>query len=182
MSYPEYAEVNGKRHKLNTDYKTALRCFGVIEDETIGDYERAIAVVFILFGFMPPVSDLEAFSQKATLFLRCGEKDGKQSDSERDMDFNYDEKFINASFMSDYHIDLNKTPDMHFWQYCELIGGLTEKSILSRVRYIRTCNPDDFAEKDRNSIYAAKEQLALPQRLTPEEREQIERFEALFKD
>ena len=48
--YPEYAEVNGKRYKINTDFRVAIECNRIAQDNTIGDYERALAIIYTLFG------------------------------------------------------------------------------------------------------------------------------------
>ena len=32
MEYPKYIEVEDQRFELDTDYRTALKCFEVIED------------------------------------------------------------------------------------------------------------------------------------------------------
>ena len=40
--FPEYANINGKRYKLNTDFRVGLRCFEVIEDETICAVENGV--------------------------------------------------------------------------------------------------------------------------------------------
>ena len=77
------------------------------------------------------------------------------------MDFIQDQKYINSSFMSDYHIDLSKT-DLHFWQYIELIQGLTESSSLNRVRNIRNYDLSEVKdEKIKNQIIEAQKELAL---------------------
>ena len=34
--YPQYVEVFGKRYKINTDFKVAIECNRIAEDETIG--------------------------------------------------------------------------------------------------------------------------------------------------
>ena len=69
MKYPEYAEVKGVQYKINTDYRVALRCFEVIEDNKISDEERAYAVVFLLFGEVPP-NNMEDFLRIAGAYLR----------------------------------------------------------------------------------------------------------------
>ena len=181
MAYPHFVKISGKNVAIKADYKTALRCFDVINNEDIGDYERTLAVIFIMYGYIPEDDLIADYLDMAQKFLQCGETAESQESKERDMDFNLDRKYINASFMSDYHLDLEKYPNMHFWQFCELINGLTDKCILSRVRHIRTCNVNDYAEKDRADIRKAKEELALPERLTKEEKEAIERFENLLK-
>ena len=158
--YPEYAEINGKEYKIDTSYKTALMCFDVIEDENLPDTERALAIIYLLFDFIPE-ENTELFLEKAMLFLQCGETNEQQSSKKRDMDFIQDQKYINSSFMNDYHIDLSKT-DLHFWQYIELIQGLTESSSLNRVRNIRNYDLSEVKdEKIKNQIIEAQKELAL---------------------
>lgn len=179
MRYPEYAEVNGVRYKLNTDYRVALRCFKVIDDTTISDEERALAVVYLLFGIVP-TENCDDFLRIAGNYLRCGKTEQAQSSSARDMDFFDDEEYIIASFMSDYRIDLPNT-DMHFWQYIQLIQGLTENAVLSRVRELRNYDLDDIKDpKTRAKMLKAKEAVALPEKFSKDEKETIDEFEKLF--
>lgn len=180
MAYPHFVKIRGENIRIKTDYLTALRCFKIVDDNTIGDYERALAVVYIMYGYIPDDDLIYDYLEMAKKFLQCGESTEQQENKTVDMDLNFDRKYINASFMSDYHIDLTQCPDMHFWQFCELITGLTDKCILSRIRQIRTCDVNDYAEKYRESIRKAKEELALPEKLTKEQLEAINRFETLL--
>ena len=180
MTYPEYAEVGGVRYKINTDYRVALRCFEVIEDPDICDEERALAVIFLLFGEVP-TDRLEDFLRIAGNYLRCGETEEKQASTEKDMDFQADEKYIIASFMSDYQIDLPRV-NMHFWQYIQLIQGFTERSVMSRVREIRNYDMEELKDpKSRAKMAKAKEAVALPEKYSRAEKEAIEEFEKLFE-
>lgn len=178
--YPEYAEINGKEYKIDTSYKTALKCFEVIDNEEIPDTERCLAVVYLLFDFIPK-KDLDLFLEKAELFLQCGESTEKQNNKKRDMDFLQDQKYINSSFMSDYHIDLSKQ-DLHFWQYIELIQGLTDNSCLSRVRDLRNYDLSEVKdEKIRSKIIEAQKEVALKEKrqereLSAKEKQNIDNF------
>lgn len=180
MTYPEYAEVAGVQYKINTGFRVALRCFEVIEDPDICDEERALAVIYLLFGEVP-TDHLEDFLRIAGNYLRCGEKEETQESQTRDMDFTADEKYIAASFMSDYQIDLSRT-DMHFWQYINLIQGFTENSVMSRVREIRNYDLEELKDpKTRAKMVKAKEAVALPEKFSKAEQEAIENFEKLFE-
>lgn len=179
MNYPEYAEVAGEKYKINTDYRVALRCFEVIDDASICDEERALAVIYLLFGDVP-TNHLDDFLRIAGTYLRCGEKENNDT-AERDMDFKADEKYIIASFMSDYQIDLART-DMHFWQYIQLIQGFTERSVMSRVREIRNYDMEELKDpKSKARMAKAKEAVALPEKFTRAEQEAIAEFEKLFE-
>lgn len=179
MSYPTKAEINGEIYELNTSYKTALRCLEVINDNHIGDTERALAVCKLIYGFVP-TTNADVFLDKAILFLSCGEK-REEEVQKRNFDHNYDFKYVTASFASDYHIDLTKE-DLHWWRYCELLSGLTRNSILCRVVEIRDYDLSEVKDaKSRAEILNAKESVALPILETEEEREIREEFEKNFE-
>lgn len=182
--YPEYAIINGKKVKINTDFKVALRCFEVLNDDTIGEHERALAIVYLLFNVIPPYDELNEYTRQSIKFLQCGEepKENAQEEySKRDIDMVLDMQYIRPSFMADYHIDLNKT-NLHFWQFCELISGLTENSLLNRVRSIRTANINEYKGEAKEKMLKAKQQVALPNVMSDEDKAVWDEWESLFED
>lgn len=50
MNNPQYVKVDDKLYKINTDFRIALECNNIAEDKTIGEYERALAIIYKLFG------------------------------------------------------------------------------------------------------------------------------------
>lgn len=174
--------VDNRRYEINTSFKVALRCLRITEDDDISDYERAMAVVYLLFGDIPENNivclKLLHLGKK---YLQHGETDEEQQSREADMDFEQDEGYIYSSFMSDYHIDLNTT-DMHWWAFLDLIQGLTDKCSLSRVREIRNYDLSEIKDnKTRNEIIRAKERVKLKKKYTKEEQQAIDAFEAALK-
>lgn len=159
--YPEYANINGVDYKIDTDYHVALKCFEVVDDYTITDYERGLAIVYLLFDFIPKEEEVPLFLEKAKIYLQCGKTYEEQNNKKPDMDFIEDQSYIMSSFMSDYKIDLSKV-NMHFWQYVDLIEGLTDNCSLNRIRDIR--NFDLNKEKDskrKEELKKAKKHYAL---------------------
>ena len=164
--YPQYVEVNGKRYKINTSYKVALKCNEIAEDGNISDVERALAIIYLLFGeeALDDIENRKKLVEKAQKYLTCNQE--PTNDGDRDMDFKQDMPYIKASFMSDYHIDLNTT-DMHFWEFYELLNGLSNSDmgnccILNRVRNIRTFNLGDIKDPiEKEKMRKAKQMLAL---------------------
>lgn len=164
--YPRYVRVNNKKYKINTSYKIALKCNEIAEDENINDIERALAIIYVLFG-EEALNDKEnrnLLLEKAKKYLLCGQE--PSNDGNRDMDFKQDFPYIKASFMSDYHIDLNEK-DMHYWEFYELLNGLSNSDIgncciLNRVRNLRNFNLNEIKDvKEREKIRKAKESVAL---------------------
>jgi hypothetical protein len=189
--YPTHAEVDGEVYELNTDYRYALECFKIIDDASISDIERAIAVVSVLYGkedekgnITNIPSNLSIALEKAAIFLSCGKEKKNIKEVKKDMDFEYDKEYIRASFMSCYSIDLSNR-EMHFWQFCELISGLTEDSILNRIRDLRNTDLSDYQDsKTRTKIQEAMERVALPTEsdYDEEDLEALENFNKLLGD
>lgn len=187
--YPEYAEIDGKEYKMDTDFKTALKCFEVIEDDSIDEYEKVLAIIYLIFDFIPEEKMCDKFFLKAKFFLQCGKSDEEQNENKKDMDFNQDYGLITSSFMSDYHLDITKEK-MHFWLFIELLEGLTENSSLSRIRELRNYDlSEETDEKRKKKIKELQQKVALKndkkeikKELTKEEKENVNNFYDLIGD
>ena len=125
MNYPEYVKVNDKKYKINTDFRVAIECQEIATDESISDFERALAIVFKLFGDegINTPEHYEKLLEMAKKYLSCG-KEVIDNDEEPDMDFIQDMDYIETSFMSDYNIDLPNV-EMHWWIFYNLMNGLS---------------------------------------------------------
>lgn len=188
--YPEYIEVNNKRHKINTDYRYALACYQALDDDEINDIARAESIIAILLGqekengLEVPYFDIEEQQKVIELlvkYLSCNTNENNNTESKKDMDFIQDENYIYASFMSDYNIDLENT-NMHWWKFCNLLSGLTEKSILSKIRDIRNTDLSEYKdEKTRNKLIKAMETVKLKQKRTKEQKMLEDEFNSLFE-
>lgn len=183
-SYPQFAEVNSKRYKINTDFKVALKCNEVAEDTNISDEERALAIIYLLFGEegLKDEKNGDKLLQIALKYLSRGEKKQENNEKEEvDMDFKQDWNYIETSFFSDYSIDLSQTK-MHWWQFCNMVGGLTDKCILSRVRFVRTFDISQIKDsKEREKWIKQKQIVALRKEKTSEEKRLDEIFERQLK-
>lgn len=181
ITNPEYAIVNGNKYKINTDFKVALQCEKVGVAEDIDDNERALTILYLLFGekALDNPQDWEKLLKAAQKFLACGNKTVKNED-EPNMDYEQDEKYIKASFMSDYGLDLGKV-ELHWWDFFDLINGLSEDSILSRVRYVRDYDINEIKDsKERAKMERQKEMVALKpkkkKKITAEQQKNLDRF------
>ena len=167
-NYPEYAEVNGKKYKINTDFRVAIECNRIAEDNDIGEYERALAIIYTLFGD-EGLDDSENhvdLLEIAKKYLTCGKGLDGSNNEKPDMDFVEDMDYIEASFMSDYHIDLSNV-EMHWWKFFNLMSGLSNSEmgnccVLNRIRNLRTFDVKDIKDKkERDKIIKAQKEVAL---------------------
>ena len=185
--YPSYVQIDGKKYKINTDFKVAIECNKIAEDETIGDLERALAIIYKLFGEegINAHEHYEKLLKGAKKYLSCGNDDIEMSKKEKDMDFIQDYGYIWASFMSDYNgLDIDKE-NMHWWKFFELLNGLSNSDIgncciLNRIRNLRNFDVKDIKDpKERERILEAKRQVALKKpkvELTSKQQESVDEF------
>lgn len=180
MKYPQCVKVGNQKYPINTDYKVSLKCLNIINDNTISDTERTLAVIYTLFGFIPKDEEISEFIRLSEMYLGCGETQVEHLERKKDMDFDYDFKYMVASFMSDYRINL-VDEDMHWYQFVNLLQGLTEESILSRIRELRNYDLSEIKDqKQRSKIIEAQKSVELPEEITEEEQSAVDEFEALF--
>ena len=166
MKYPTYTIVNGKRYNINTDFRIAIECNVIASDENIGDFERALAVIYKLFGEegLNNPQDYEMLLEKAKKYLTCGKE--LEDEKEPDMDYVQDYDYIETSFMSDYHIDLSKE-NMHWWQFFNRLNGLSNSEfgnccVLNRIRNIRNMDTSGITDKKTLQLIAEqKKRFAL---------------------
>lgn len=186
--YPEYVEIEGKKYKINTDFRFAIECNRIAEDKNIGDYERALAVIYTLFGDegINTPEHYEKLLKLALKYLRCGKEDKPASDNKKDMDYIQDMDYIEASFMSDYRIDLPNT-EMHWWKFYNLMNGLSNSElgnccVLNRIRNLRNFDVNTIKDtKERQKIIKAQQEVALNKQeleieMTDEQKRSSEEF------
>lgn len=187
MRYPEYIEVDGIKYKINTDFRIALKCNAITQDDSINDLERTMAIIYLLFGeeALKQVDKYDKFTELTKKYLLCGQE-LEETNKEPDMDFEQDMDYIEASFMSDYHIDLSTT-QMHWWKFYNLISGLSNSEmgnccILNRIRNIRTMDVKDIKDaKEKKQIMDAKKHFALKKKEPKLTEEQLKSIQALDK-
>ena len=192
FSYPEFAEIDGKKYKINTDYRVAIKC-NDISMQNISIQEKTMAIIYLLFGdeALEDTKHYEQFIEKAFYFLNCGNTEQtEESKDEPDMDFIQDFPYIEASFMSDYKISLENA-NMHWWKFYYLLCGLSQSEmgnscVLNRIRDLRNRDLSKIDDPvERNKIQKAQEHFALKRnkkqkRFSEEEIKAMEEYHKLI--
>lgn len=189
MNYPTKVKIEDKEYPINTDFRIAIECDNIAKSDDIGTYEKALAIIYKLFGDkgLDDKQNHEKLLELGQKYLLCGKEITDADKKEEDMDYIQDMDYIEASFMSDYHIDLSQT-EMHWWKFYNLISGLSNSEmgnccVLNRIRNLRTYDTSQIKDiKERTKIEEAKRQVALKKKekkLSKEQMESVERFNKL---
>jgi hypothetical protein len=187
-NYPEFVKIGDKSYKINTDFRVAIECNRIAEDNSIGDLERCLAIIYKLFGDegLYDSKNHSKLLELALLYLSCGESKPK-IDENPDMDLIEDEKYIKSSFKYDYQYNPYDMEYLHWYEFFNDLCNLSNSEfgaccILNRVRDLRNFDTSTIKDqKEKEKIEKAKEQVALKKykkenNLTREQEESMERF------
>jgi hypothetical protein len=167
MSCIKKIQIGDTIYNANTDFRVAIECNRIANDETINKYERPLGIICTMFGEegLDNPEHYEKLLKWALNYLSCG-KEIKKTQEEPDMDYIEDMEYIEASFMSDYGIDLENT-EMEWQKFNKLINGLSNSEIgnccvLNRVRNLRNFDVSQIKDpKEKDKIIKAKELVKL---------------------
>ena len=193
LNNPEYVKVGDKKYKINTDFRVAIECNNIAQDDSIGNTERPLAIIYKLFGDegLDNSQDWDKLLELAIKYLTLNkDTSGVDNNTEIDMDFSEDMDYIEASFMSDYGIDLT-TEKMHFWKFYTLLEGLSNSElgnccVLNRVRNLRTFDLSQIKDsKERERLAKAKEMVSLKNdkhevELTEQQKESMRKLDEII--
>ena len=169
MNNPQYVKVDDKLYKINTDFRIALECNKIAEDESIGNLERAMAIIYKLFG----EDGLNCENQNKLLelgmkYLLLGrDKNSFKNDShdKYELDFNKCIGLIKASFKFDYKYDPYELEYLHWYDFYNDLESLSTSEfgnccILNRIISILEQEPKEIKDsKQRKKIIDAQKLL-----------------------
>lgn len=169
---PEYAKVKNKKYKINTDFRIAIECNKIAQDNEISDVERALAIIYKLYGDegLENSQDWNKLLEIAIKYLNL-ERDKNTENEEPDMDFVEDIRYIRSSFIQDYKYNPYDMEYLHWYDFFNDLSNLSNSEfgnccILNRIRNLRTFDVSQIKDpKEKNKIIRAKEQVALKKKV-----------------
>ena len=164
-----------KGYHINTDFKCGIKISLALDDWQLGDEERVLTALSLLYGEGIP-DDMNIALDGLRWFLTCGKEADKASYSDIDdvdnakesvnvkgddisFDFEVDASNIYAAFLKNYNIDLTKT-DMHWFQFIALFSNLKNTS-LNDMMYYRTIDLSQYNGEQKAEMKALKERYKI---------------------
>lgn len=185
-------QIEDTIYEANTDFRIAIECNRIATDETIGDFERALGVIYTIFddkGLDNP-THYEKLLKWAKKWLSCG-KEIIDTHEDPDMDYIEDKALIRSSFIYDYKYN---PYDMEYLSWEDFYNDLNNLSnsefgsccVLNRVRNLRNFDVSQIKDnKERQRVAKAKEYYALKKykrenHLTKEQEESMARLNEIL--
>ena len=169
MNNPQYVKVDDKLYKINTDFRVALECNKIAEDTSIGNLERAMAIIYKLFGEDGlNCNDQNKLLELGMKYLLLGndKKDFKTDSHDKyELDFNKCIGLIKASFKFDYNYDPYELEYLHWYDFYNDLTSLSTSEfgnccILNRIISVLEQEPKDIKDnKQRQKLIDGQKML-----------------------
>ena len=139
-SVPESLTIAGTEYEIKTDFRVWLKFEMMLTDE-VSDSATTLADIkkLIFKSDMPPEREDEETAERILWFYRCGKPEQKNSSSSSKevFSYEYDDGYICAAFMEQYHIDIN-TVKLHWWKFRAFMLALSEETEFVKIMGFRS--------------------------------------------
>lgn len=150
-----------------------------------GQIERMCIAFNLLFGNGVPPYGIAIDGLK--WFLNCGAEINAETNKKGEQYFSFDDdkERIFSAFMVKYGINLNKTDDLHWFEFIALMNDL-DKTAFRNIVDLRMIKPNDmknYSKEQKQEIVRQKRHFAikksLEQTFTKEQIQAIDKFDRL---
>ena len=168
-------EVDGKTYEADMSFNNVLDIFDVLKDNRLFLGMKLELIIKLLFGRetdLPEKYWLEVWKMVKEDWIDVASAQAVEYDvmgepmpvdpGEKSLDFEYDAKYIYASFRQ---IGINLFEEqgkMHWEEFQALLEALPEDTIIQRIRSIRTRTTEGLSGKQKAELIKLKNLYALP--------------------
>lgn len=158
---PETVLIDGAAFEINTDFRTSIEFELLLQDDTISDEERVGKALYLYYPRIP--RNLADAVEQMIWFYTCGKVDKRTKSNKVLYRFDCDSSYIYSAFLSQYRLDLQELPYMHWWKFRSLLQGLSEDNEFIKIIGYRAMEISSKMTSDQKRFYKKmKEQYKIP--------------------
>ena len=185
---PSAVQVDSTRVPLSTSHRTGIQVMRLTDDPSVGDEEKARALLFLYFGradsrsgrlsLPDAVAENPQLGMEAALaFFNLNEPKppdvpgARPPAGTRVFDWDWDAGRVLADLQREYGIDLaDGGLRMHWWRFWSLFRNLSESSLTMQAVSVRGAVPDEkkMGREAAENLMKRKTALMLPARTEEE--------------
>lgn len=183
---PYFIILNGKKYKINVDFRKMISFERKIEDKSIDDTEKVMyglryfyPAFYRLEDYKKLLTDKELFKEacsKLLWFYKCGRENyhkaiSSSGNNKKIYSYDYDDEYIWGAFHELHGIDLT-IDKVHWWKFKSILNALPGSTEFVKIMGYRSYNGKDKEMLDLKQYW----ELPLPS----EEQERLDKiYEAL---
>lgn len=176
---PQTVTIDNKEFPISTNFRTFILFEMLLSDNSLSDRRKMEEMINLFFVEETPERITEDVINSIIDFYRCGKQETRKQKAVRRTvknkkkvyDFECDDAYIYAAFVSAYNIDLNEIDYLHWWKFKALFNGLPSDCEFVKIMGYRATDTTAIKDnKERNRILKLQALYALPEHLTVEEK------------
>lgn len=158
---PETVLIDGAAVEINTDFRMSIEFELLLQDDTISDEERVGKALYLYYPRIP--KNLADAVEQMIWFYTCGKVDKRTKSNKVLYRFDCDSSYIYSAFLSQYRLDLQELPYMHWWKFRSLLQGLSEDNEFIKIIGYRAMEIRSKMTSEQKRFYKKmKEQHKIP--------------------
>lgn len=176
---PQTVTIDNKEFPISTNFRTFILFEMLLSDNSLSDRRKMEEMINLFFVEETPERITEEVINSIIDFYRCGKQVTRKQKAVRRTvknkkkvyDFECDDAYIYAAFVSAYNIDLNEIDYLHWWKFKALFNGLPSDCEFVKIMGYRATDTTAIKDnKERSRILKLQALYALPEHLTVEEK------------
>ena len=176
---PQTVTIDNKEFPISTNFRTFILFEMLLSDNSLSDRRKMEEMINLFFVEETPERITEDVINSIIDFYRCGKQETRKQKAVRRTvknkkkvyDFECDDAYIYAAFVSAYNIDLNEIDYLHWWKFKALFNGLPSDCEFVKIMGYRAADTTAIKDnKERSRILKLQALYALPEHLTVEEK------------
>lgn len=181
-SLPETVEVDGREFSINHDFRTGILFELLIYDPEVTPEEKVAQIFDLYFDGNPDVPRTKEAVNALLAFYRCEKRENKAAkrlskrtngnqQPKRIYDFEHDDAYIYAAFLSEYGIDLNDIEYLHWWKFSAMFSALGDEQKICKIMGYRAADLSKIKNKqEKERMTRLKVLYALPNAASKEDK------------
>lgn len=178
---PTSVEIDGQKFEVYSDFRNMILFELLMQDDDFTDQEK-LEQALLLFYPVAPNNVLKGLDTLMWFYKqgkeeeqknkKAGKKPKENKRSEQVYSFEYDSLYIYAAFLSQYKIDLQDIPYLHWWKFKALFASLKEDNQIVQIMQYRAVEITSKMSSEQQRFYRKMKQLyRLPDNRTQTQKE-----------
>lgn len=175
---PTTVLVNGVEYPIRSNFRTMIKFEQLMQEPEVDDQDKVWLALRLFYPEIP--EDTEQAVEQLLWFYRCDKKENlyekktkrrKAKRTDRIYDFEHDDDYIYAAFMSQYKLDLQKIEYLHWWKFRAMFNSLNDDTQFVKIMEYRAVELDKVPKEKRAFYKRMKRLYALPLSQDEEQRQ-----------
>lgn len=136
---PSTIFCDGRKYKIRTDYRIALRIMLAFQDPELEDFEKLAIMRKLLIIDLEKVQDVRTATMECFYFLNASREVNKSKSKTKMYDWEQDEQMIFSAVAKVAGHDVRADEKMHWWTFLGYFNEIGESSFsqVVNIRYKR---------------------------------------------